>query len=206
VVDAPVSDLSGIRVVPAYAASWDDLQAVLGPARCHGGPCCCQRFKIAPAQWRAVDADERAERLRHQTNCDEPGAESTCGLVAYQGDVPVGWCRVEPRSAYAWLGQTPWNGRNEDPTDDTVWAVSCFILRKEHRRRGITHVLTREAVEFARDHGARAVEGYPMEVVPGQTITWGELHVGGVDAFLDAGFSVVGRPSKRRVVVRLDLL
>ena len=204
--DAPINHPSGIRVVPAYGASWDDLVAVLGSARCHGGPCWCQRFKIAPAQWRSVGADERADRLRRQSNSDEPGAPSTCGLVAYQGDVPVGWCRVEPRNAYSWLGQTPWTGRDEDPTDDTVWSISCFIIRSEHRRQGITHLLTREAVEYARDRGARAVEGYPMEVVPGQTISWGELHVGGVDGFLAAGFSVVGRPSKRRVVVRLDLI
>lgn len=201
-----ITDAPGIRVVPAYVASWLDLSAVLESAKCHGGPCWCQRFKIAPAQWRSVQAQERAKRLRRQTNCDQPGAASTCGLVAYQQDVPVGWCRVEPRSAHAWLGATPWAGRNENPTDDTIWAVSCFIVRPDHRRRGITHVLTREAVEFARERGARAVEGYPMETVPGQNITWGELHVGGVDGFLDAGFSVVARPSKRRVVVRLDLL
>jgi GNAT superfamily N-acetyltransferase len=104
------------------------------------------------------------------------------------------------------LGQTPWIGRQEDRADGSVWAVSCFVVRPEYRRGGITSVLTREAAEFARDRGARAVEGYPMEVVPGQTITWGELHVGSVQGFLDAGFSVVGRPSKRRIVVRLDFL
>ena len=192
--------------MPANEASWDDLLAVLGSARCHGGPCFCQRFKIPWGEWRASGADRRAELLRQQTNCDAPGAASTCGLVAYQGDVPVGWCRVEPRSAYAWLGKTPWTGRDEDPDDDSVWAVGCFLVRPDHRRRGITHVLSRETVEFARERGARAVEGYPMDVVPGKTITWGEMHVGGVDGFLDAGFSVVARPSKRRVVVRLDLL
>jgi GNAT superfamily N-acetyltransferase len=195
---------SDIHVVPANDVSWDDLLAVVGPAKCHGGPCFCQRFKISWAQWRSTSADQRAERLRQQANCDEPGAESACGLVAYHGDVPVGWCRVEPRSAHTWLGTTPWTGRTEDPTDDTIWAVSCFLVRPEHRRRGITYVLTREAAEFARARGARAVEGYPMQVIPGQTITWGELHVGSIDGFLDAGFSLISRPSKRRAVVRLD--
>jgi GNAT superfamily N-acetyltransferase len=205
-MDAVVHPGSDIAVVPANTASWDDLAAVLGSAKCHGGLCYCQRFQIPPALWRSSDADSRARQLREQAQCDEPGAGSTCGLVAYRGDVPVGWCRVEPRSSYAWLGQTPWIGRQEDRADGSVWAVSCFVVRPEYRRRGITSVLTREAAEFARDRGARAVEGYPMEVVPGQTITWGELHVGSVQGFLDAGFSVVGRPSKRRIVVRLDFL
>src|SRR4051794_16660357 len=137
------SPTSEIAVVPANNASWDDLVAVLGSARCHGGPCFCQRFKIPPAQWRSSTADDRAARLREETHCEKPGARWTCGLVAYRGDVPVGWCRVEPRNGYAWLGQTPWIGRNEDRADDTVWAVSCFIVRPEHRRRGVISVLTR---------------------------------------------------------------
>ncbi len=195
---------SDIRVVPADEASWDDVLAVLGTPKCHGGPCFCQRFKIAPSQWRSVSAQQRAERLQQQTGADEAGAGTTCGLLAYHGAVPVGWCRVEPRNTYAWLGKTPWARRTEDPDDATVWAVACFIVPVEHRRRGVTHVLAQEAVNFARSHGAKAVEGYPMEVVPGQNVTWGELHVGSVDAFLEAGFSVVARPSKRRVVVRME--
>ena len=33
-------------VVPANEASWEDLEAVLGTAKCHGGRCYCQRFKL----------------------------------------------------------------------------------------------------------------------------------------------------------------
>jgi hypothetical protein len=31
-----------------------------------------------------------------------------------------------------------------------------------------------------------------------------ELHVGTLDTYLEAGFSVVSRPTKRRAVVRID--
>jgi hypothetical protein len=40
---------------------------------------------------------------------------------------------------------------------------------------------------------------------PGKTITWGELHVGSRNAFGAAGFREVTRPTKRRVVMRIDL-
>ncbi|MEU6412688.1 hypothetical protein [Microbispora sp. NPDC046933] len=39
---------------------------------------------------------------------------------------------------------------------------------------------------------------------PGVEITWGELHVGSRDVFLDAGFTEVSRPTLRRAVVRID--
>jgi hypothetical protein len=43
-----------------------------------------------------------------------------------------------------------------------------------------------------------------MITVPGQEITWGELHVGSRNAFAAAGFREVTRPTTRRVVMRLD--
>lgn len=70
---------------------------------------------------------------------------------------PVGWCAVEPRTAYPRLLRTwtPWTGRDEDRTDDSVWAVTCLVVRKGYRRRGITYGLARATVAFARDRGAR---------------------------------------------------
>jgi hypothetical protein len=48
------------------------------------------------------------------------------------------------------------------------------------------------------------VEGYAIETRPGQEITWGEVHVGAVSAFADAGFAEVSSPTKRRRVMRID--
>ena len=60
------------------------------------------------------------------------------------------------------------------------------------------------AVTFARERGARALEGYPMITHPGHDIAWGELHVGSRSIFAAAGFSEVHQPTLRRVVMRID--
>jgi hypothetical protein len=44
-----------------------------------------------------------------------------------------------------------------------------------------------------------------MWTEPGKQITWGELYVGSRNAFAAAGFGEVTRPTKRRVVMRIDL-
>ncbi|WP_308635720.1 GNAT family N-acetyltransferase [Paenibacillus silvisoli] len=195
-----------ISIVPANEASWEDLETVLGSAKCHGGRCYCQRFKIPGAQWNDVDEDERAFMLRVQTSCDNPESGTTSGLVAYLDEEPVGWCALEPRTAYKGLlgSKLLWAGRNEDKDDDEVWAITCFIIRKGYRKQGLTYELTRAAVDFARKQGARALEGYSMITTPGKEITWGELHVGSRNAFAAAGFREVTHPSKRRVVMRYD--
>ncbi|MBL0385758.1 GNAT family N-acetyltransferase [Tumebacillus sp. ITR2] len=197
-----------ISVVPANDASWDDLDAVLGSARCHGGRCYCQRFKIPASKWREVEDDERAFLLRAESNCGEPESSTTSGLVAYLDGQPVGWCAVEPRIAYPNLlkSRVPWAERDEDKSDKGVWTITCFVVRKGYRRRGITYALTRAAVDFAQKQGARAIEGYPMVTVQGEEITWGELHVGSHKAFVAAGFREVTRPTTRRVVMRLELV
>lgn len=194
-----------LSIIPANQASWADLQAVFGTAD-YPGMCYCQHYKTRDCHWSSLSGEERHRRLREQTRCDNPRARTTSGLVAYLGQEPVGWVAVEPRTAYPRLPKvrTVWSGRQEDKTDDGVWAVTCFVTRKGYRKRGITYALAAATVGFARDQGARALEAYPMITSPGKEITWGELHVGSRQVFADAGFTEVSHPSPRRVVMRID--
>ena len=191
-------------VVPANEASWDDLTAIFGTS--DAGRCQCQRFKVAGWIWRDSTQDERTAMLRAQTACDDPDAPDTSGLVGYVDGEPAGWVAVEPRTAYPKLrtSRVPWSGRDEDKDDDGIWAVTCFVVRKGYRGRGLTSLLTLAAVDFARQRGARALEAYSMITQPGKVITWGELHVGARQVFQDAGFTEVTHPTPRRVVMRLD--
>jgi GNAT superfamily N-acetyltransferase len=94
-----------------------------------------------------------------------PSRPAASGLVAYLDGEPVGWCAVEPRSAYEGLlrnNRVPWAGRAEDKIDSSVWAVTCLLSRVGFRKRGVSRALARAAVDFARERGARAIEGYPM--------------------------------------------
>lgn len=194
-----------IEVVAANEALWEDLAAVFGERGDPSG-CQCQWFKFPRSEWKALDRGAREGLLRAQTECGTPGAEATSGLVAYRDGEPVGWAAVEPRTEYPRLAgmKVPWAGREEDKEDPGVWAVTCFVTRKGYRRQGVSRALTAAAVRFARERGARAVEGYPMLVEPGKEYTWGELFVGVRDVFADAGFREVSHPFPRRVVMRID--
>jgi GNAT superfamily N-acetyltransferase len=195
---------SELTIVGANQASWTDLQAIFGTTG-SPGHCYCQSFKVRDRDWSSLTDQDRRDRLRQQTNCDNPRADTT-GLVAYLGTEPAGWVAVEPRTAYPRLlrTRTPWSGRQEDQRDDSVWAVTCFVIRAGYRKRGISYALAAAAVEFARKHGARALEAYAMETEPGKEITWGELYVGARQVFAAAGFTEVSHPSLRRAVMRVD--
>ncbi|GAA3697954.1 GNAT family N-acetyltransferase [Microlunatus aurantiacus] len=193
-----------VVVRPANRASWSDLRQVFG-TRGPAPRCWCQRYKLAPKEsFGSVAAEDRAQRLREQTDCGRPDSSRTSGLVAYLDAEPVGWCAVEPRPHYAGLVRVfrvPWEGRDEDRADPGVWAVTCLLTRAGFRRRGVSRALARAAVDFARERGATALEAYPITTT--QVISE-ELHVGTVDVFAEAGLVQVNRPSLRRVVLRID--
>lgn len=124
--------------------------------------------------------------------------------MGYLGAEPVAWCALEPRGDYQGLVRVfrvPWEGRDEDRSDPTVWAITCLFTRAGYRRRGFSRQMAAAAVAHARSRGARAVEAYPITV---KNVIDEELHVGTPATFAAAGLVEVSRPSKRRMVMRLD--
>jgi GNAT superfamily N-acetyltransferase len=85
-----------------------------------------------------------------------------------------------------------------------VWSVVCFFVAREHRGRGLSIALLRTAVALAARHGARVVEGYPVEPRAGRT---GDAFVwtGLASTFARAGFREVARRSPTRPVMRSDV-
>jgi GNAT superfamily N-acetyltransferase len=191
-------------IVLANQVACDDLQAVFG-SRGTAANCQCQRYKLLPKEsFNAIPVEVRGHRFREQTNCGDPGSAETSGLVAYLDDRPVGWCAVEPRPAFGGLvrnGRIPWLARDEEKSDDSVWAVTCLFARVGFRRRGVSRALARAAAGFARDRGARAIEAYPLTH---SNVLVEELHVGTCSTYAAAGFREVARPTPRRAVMRID--
>jgi GNAT superfamily N-acetyltransferase len=120
------------------------------------------------------------------------------GLLAFDGDVPVGWCQLTPRNALPWLDRTPRLGRVDDAP---VWSLSCFYVRRGYRRQGITAALITAALKEAKRAKAPALEAYPVDAdeTPSASFT------GFVSTFARAGFKVVARRTTPRPIMRHDL-
>ncbi|MDN4483133.1 GNAT family N-acetyltransferase [Demequina lignilytica] len=189
------------RIVPANLASAADLDLVMHEGGDANG-CRCQWFKLAQRDWKATGREARAATLEEQAGCGRPDAP-TSGLLAYVDGEPAAWVAVEPRTAYPRLrtARIPWSGRDEDRDDAGVWAITCFVVRKGFRGRGLARALAVAAVEHAREGGATAVEGYPRT----GDATESDLFVGSIGIFAAAGLEVVSRPTPARAVMRLEL-
>jgi GNAT superfamily N-acetyltransferase len=183
----------GLIIRPLTPARWADFVRLFGPRGACAG-CWCMWWRRTQAEFIRGKgaAHRRAQRARVHGG-------TVPGLLAYRAGVPVGWCAVEPRSAYRRLARA----RTLRPVDDQpVWSVTCFFVAKEARGRGVTVALLRAAVAHARRHGGKIVEGYPVD--PGE----GRLpavfaYTGLVAAYRAAGFKEIARPARTRPIMRI---
>jgi len=84
--------------------------------------------------------------------------------------------------------------------DRAVWSVVCFVVAKPYRGTGLMTPLLRAAVDYAKRHGARIVEGYPIEV--GGRLSGYSGFTGVASTFRKTGFVEVSRASVRQPIMR----
>ena len=186
--------MAKIEIRPVTAERWRDVVTLFGPRGACGG-CWCMAWRRSPKAWKAGKGESNRRALRALVASGAP-----IGVIAYDGDMPVGWCSVSPRATFDTLSRS----RVLRPLDDReVWSVSCLFVAKSHRRRGFSVALLRGAADFARRSGATFVEGYP--VVPRAALPDVFAWTGTLAAFEAAGFAIAGRHSPARPIVRLDL-
>ena len=185
---------------PAGRSEWMDVQRALTGGG-DGRSCQCCWPIMTSEQWRTSSVDERREFLHAEID-----RGTTPGIVCYMDGEAVGWVRVGPRPVQHRILATRVvrTGSSERCDDTSVWAVTCFSVRREARGFGITATLLKSAVEYARLRGARMIEAYPFDNRRVR-LSANELFVGALTTFLDAGFVIVSHPTPKRVVVTLRL-
>jgi GNAT superfamily N-acetyltransferase len=119
-------------------------------------------------------------------------------LLAFDGDMAVGWCQLTPREALPWLDRA-WRLKRVD--DTPVWSLTCFYIRKGYRKRGVTSALIAAAVDAAKHAGVAALEAYPLD----GDLTPSSSDTGYASTFARAGFKVVARHVPSRPIMRYDL-
>lgn len=184
-----------ITTAPLTPERWADFEALMGPKGGTGG-CWCMLWRQTKAEH-----DANAGEANHAAMKAIVESHEAPGLLAYEGETPVGWISVAPRPAFPRLESS----RVLKPIDDQeVWSVSCFLIEKTHRRQGVATRLLEAACDFVAEHGGRIIEGYPL--VAGRAdypdvYAW----IGFDSVFKRAGFEEVARTSTKRRIMRKTL-
>jgi GNAT superfamily N-acetyltransferase len=178
--------------LPLTHDRWSDFEKLFGARGACGG-CWCMWWRLTRSEFELNkgDANRRAMKAIVRSG-------TVPGILAYDGDEPVGWCSVAPRGDFSALARS----RILKPLDDKpVWSVVCFFIKKERRGSGVSTALLRAAVDYVREKDGVIVEGYPVEPKTDRmpdAFAWFGL----VSAFRKAGFAECARRSETRPIMR----
>lgn len=181
-----------LSVYPLTPDRWTDFETLFTEA---SGPrnCWCMWWRLAGKDWKASDKATRKGGLKAVVDAGPPG------LVAYDGDVPVGWVQITPRADVPRFN----NGRTSKPEPDTclqsTWALTCFYTARSHRRQGLMAAMARGACFHAVQNGARCVEATPIRP---KELRRSDGYFGVVPAFERAGFAQIAPRGPNRVLMR----
>ncbi len=173
----------GLTIEPLTRDRFADLATLFEEG---GDPkwCWCVYFRFRGRDWSNSTAAENRGALDELT-----GRDLAPGLVAYEDDRAVGWVSLAPREDYERLTYS----KVLAPVDDApVWSIVCFVVSRRARGRGVAAALLDAAVEFAHEHGATTLEGYPVDAGVGRVPAANAFH-GTLSMFERAGFEVVER-------------
>ncbi len=183
-----------LEIHPVTAERWPDLVELFERRGVRGGHQNAPAYGCWCMYWRdrGVGHGERSKRAMGKL----VGAGREPGLLAYDDGAPVGWVAVAPREEYTAIVRSPQYRPRENGGGAAVWAIVCFTIDRQARRRGVASELLDAAVAYAFSHGATSVEAYAHHSNPAD-------YMGHAELYRRAGFAHV-RDANKRAVVRIE--
>jgi GNAT superfamily N-acetyltransferase len=174
------------------ATSFPDVSVVLGPKNSQATVCWCLSHRLDSKTNKALIGPQRGAYVENLTKQRVPPgvlAYDSAGSSAVAAEV-VGWAAVAPRAALPFA-----RSRKIPPLDELpVWSVWCLRVQPGRRGQGVAHALLEGAIDFAREHGAPASEGYPVDN-NGRKVDSTMAYVGTRSLFEATGFALASETS-----------
>ena len=76
------------------------------------------------------------------------------GYLAFDHGKVVGWCNVNDKSAFS-------KYNNIQTDEENVISITCFVVQKEHRGKGIAQKILDKIIEDAKINHKKIIEAYP---------------------------------------------
>lgn len=182
-----------LTIRPLTPDLWPALEDLFGKNGASNG-CWCMYWRIGSAYYKRPRVKNKAAFREIVKRGPPPG------LLAFDGNVAVGWCQLMPRDALPWLERRQVLQRVDDVP---VWSLTCFYVRRGYRKQGVMSALIAAALKAAKRAKAPALEAYPVDTdAPNST---SNVFTGIASTFARAGFKTVACRVPSRPIMRHDL-
>ena len=172
---------------------WPEIEKLFGSNGACGG-CWCQAWRIERSEsWSEVKGGVARARLQKDIR-----EGTTHGILAFDADIPVGWCTFGPRDSFPRLNRATTLKCNDS---SRVWSIPCFFVSRKYRGKGVATAMLDHAIKVMKRLRVRIAEGYPSKPDKEGRYIAAFAWTGTRSLFRKAGFTVAGNPngSKQRV-------
>jgi GNAT superfamily N-acetyltransferase len=159
----------GSKVLPCTAQelsrkTWPDFERLFSQK--NGWDFCwCMHFhrpRSLPKNKRLHSRVERGVRNRREKR-ELVERECSHGILVYAKGEPVGWCQYGPKEELPRIENSrKYRGLAPEGGTDRLWRITCFVVDKRYRKRGIASAALKAALEAIRNKGGGLVEAYPI--------------------------------------------
>jgi len=124
------------------------------------------------------------------------------GILVYMDGEPVGWCQYGPREELIRIDNCD-NYRGLAPENERarLWRITCFVVDRKFRRRGVARAALEAALASIKKHGGGLVEAFPIANWEGGSFGNMSTH-GTVSMFAKQGFKKIAAYGNANVVMR----
>ncbi len=111
------------------------------------------------------------------------------GVIVYAEDgEPVGWSQYGPREELPRMDRSRRYRGISPRSEGSIWRITCFVVDKNYRRRGVAIAALRAVLESIENRGGGLVEAYPVSKTDQGP---GYMYAGRSSMFEKAGFKKV---------------
>jgi len=187
-----ITIINKVKLQPLTEDNWNLFEELMGEKGGCGG-CWCMLFRLSSKEF-VTNKYEGHKNLMHKIVI---GGRPTGMLAIYQKKA-VGWMALAPREDYIKIEKSRTLKRIDDKP---VWSITCFFVKKEFRKMGLSQKMIQAVIEYAAKNNIKMLEAYP--VIPyAEKIPPPFLWVGVLSAFTSNGFTIVQQNGKSKTIVR----
>ncbi len=179
--------------------TWSDFERLFETHPAPGAhPCWCM-YNHQPGPLPEKKANSRA--IRTERNRRKKKAlverELSHGILVYAQGEPVGWCQYGLSQELPRIDNNPNYRKLASGNGRARWRITCFVVHKKSRHRGVARTALKAALAAIRNEGGGLVEAFPIR-------RWGayQEYRGTVSMFEKEGFQIVAPLGKSNALVQ----
>lgn len=178
-----------VSIQQLSSENWKDFVTLMQTdAQC--SECWCLNHREPAGCATGTAAQEKMKQLTAQNKVG--------GLLAYTNNECVGWIAIDPMSELV--------GHDcQSSAKPAEWSIHCLFVKDGFRGQGLSAVLIRAAIQFARSNGAKVISAFPIPHENRNRFPANEAEFSGrFSTYSKLGFKTIGTGSEFYQRVELE--